>query len=165
MKCPICSFRESKVVDSRTSDDGEKIKRRRECLKCQQRFTTYEILETLPLMVVKKDNTSERFNKKKLLDGILKACEKRSIPISTLENIINTIERNLRSMGEKEIKTSLIGEYVMDSLRALDKVAYIRFASVYRQFGDVENFILELNTLKELNNVWVWLYSGSAKNG
>ena len=104
-------------------------------------------------MVVKKDNTRERFNKQKLLDGILKACEKRSIPISTLENIINTIERNLRSMGEKEIKASLIGEYVMDSLRALDKVAYIRFASVYRQFDDVENFILELNTLKKLNNV------------
>ena len=153
MKCPICSFRESKVVDSRTCDDGEKIKRRRECLKCQQRFTTYEVLETIPLMVVKKDNARERFNKQKLLDGILKACEKRSIPISTLENIINTIERNLRSMGEKEIKVSLIGEYVMDSLRALDKVAYIRFASVYRQFDDVENFILELNTLKEVNNV------------
>lgn len=153
MKCPVCSFMESKVVDSRTSDDGEKIKRRRECLKCQQRFTTYEVLETIPLMVVKKDNTRERFNKQKLLDGILKACEKRSIPISTLENIINTIERNLRSMGEKEIKASLIGEYVMDSLRALDKVAYIRFASVYRQFDDVENFILELNTLKKFNNV------------
>ena len=150
MKCPMCDFRESKVLDSRTIEDGERIKRRRECLGCQYRFTTYEILETTPLMVIKKNDAREVFDKKKLLSGILKACEKRSIPISTLEGIINTIEKRIRSLGEKEIESSLIGEYVMDSLKTLDKVAYICFASVYREFDDVEYFLLELKALRRV---------------
>lgn len=150
MKCPMCDFGESKVLDSRTIENGERIKRRRECLGCQYRFTTYEILETTPLMVIKKNDAREIFDKKKLLSGILKACEKRSIPISTLEGIINAIEKRIRSLGEKEIESSLIGEYVMDNLKTLDKVAYIRFASVYREFDDVENFFLELKALRKV---------------
>ena len=150
MKCPMCDFGESKVLDSRTIENGERIKRRRECLGWQYRFTTYEILETTPLMVIKKNDAREIFDKKKLLSGILKACEKRSIPISTLEGIINAIEKRIRSLGEKEIESSLIGEYVMDNLKTLDKVAYIRFASVYREFDDVENFFLELKALRKV---------------
>ena len=146
----MCDFGESKVLDSRTIENGERIKRRRECLGCQYRFTTYEILETTPLMVIKKNDAREIFDKKKLLSGILKACEKRSIPISTLEGIINAIEKRIRSLGEKEIESSLIGEYVMDNLKTLDKVAYIRFASVYREFDDVENFFLELKALRKV---------------
>lgn len=149
MKCPVCGFIESKVVDSRPSEDGEKIKRRRECLKCQQRFTTYEILEIMPMIVVKKNDVREKFSKQKLLSGILKACEKRPIPVVKIENMVNEIEKELKNLNEKEIKTSLIGEYVMDNLKNLDKVAYIRFASVYRQFDDIENFVLELNALKK----------------
>lgn len=151
MKCPACSNLESKVIDSRTSEDGEKIKRRRECLKCRQRFTTYEALETTPMVVVKKDNTREKFNKSKILSGFLKACEKRPIALSTLEQTVDNIEKEIRSLGDKEIKSSLIGEYAMDSLKFLDKVAYIRFASVYRQFDDIENFARELEKLKVLN--------------
>lgn len=149
MKCPVCGFIESKVVDSRPSEDGEKIKRRRECLKCQQRFTTYEILEIMPMIVVKKNDVREKFSKQKLLSGILKACEKRPIPVVKIENMANEIEKELKNLNEKEIKTSLIGECVMDNLKDLDKVAYIRFASVYRQFDDIENFVLELNALKK----------------
>ena len=151
MKCPVCSNLESKVIDSRTSEDGEKIKRRRECLKCKQRFTTYEILETTPIVVVKKDNTREKFNKGKILSGFLKACEKRPIALNTLERMVDNIEKEIRSLGDKEIKSSLIGEYAMDSLKFLDKVAYIRFASVYRQFDDIENFARELEKLKVLS--------------
>lgn len=151
MKCPVCGNLESKVVDSRTSEDGEKIKRRRECLKCKQRFTTYEVLETTPIIVIKKDNTREKFNKSKLLNGFLKACEKRPIALSTLEKAVDSIEKEIRSLGDKEIKASLIGEYAMDSLKFLDKVAYIRFASVYRQFDDLENFARELEAFKVFN--------------
>ena len=151
MKCPICGNLESKVVDSRTSEDGEKIRRRRECLKCKQRFTTFEILETTPIIVVKKDNTREKFDRSKLLNGFLKACEKRPIALNTLEKMVDNIEKEIRSLGDREIKASLIGEYAMDSLKFLDKVAYIRFASVYRQFDDLENFARELETFKVLN--------------
>jgi transcriptional repressor NrdR len=151
MKCPVCGDLESKVVDSRTSEDGEKIKRRRECLKCKQRFTTFEVLETTPIIVIKKDNTREKFNKSKLLNGFLKACEKRPIALSTLEKAVDSIEKEIRSLGDKEIKASLIGEYAMDSLKFLDKVAYIRFASVYRQFDDLENFARELEAFKVFN--------------
>ena len=151
MKCPVCGNLESKVVDSRTSEDGEKIKRRRECLKCKQRFTTFEVLETTPIIVVKKDNTREKFDRNKLLNGFLKACEKRPIALNTLEKMADDIEKEIRSLGDREIKASLIGEYAMGSLKFLDKVAYIRFASVYRQFDDLENFARELETFKVLN--------------
>lgn len=151
MKCPVCGNLESKVVDSRTSEDGEKIKRRRECLKCKQRFTTFEVLETTPIIVVKKDSTREKFSRSKLLNGFLKACEKRPIALNTLEKMVDNIEKEIRSLGDREIKASLIGEYAMDSLKFLDKVAYIRFASVYRQFDDLENFARELETLKVFN--------------
>lgn len=151
MKCPVCAHPESKVIDSRTSENGEKIKRRRECIKCKQRFTTYEVLETTPLIVVKKDNTREKFDKNKLLNGFLKACEKRPIALNTLEQTVDDIEKEIKSLGDKEIKSSLIGEYAMNSLKFLDKVAYIRFASVYRQFDDLENFARELDKLRILN--------------
>ena len=151
MKCPVCGNLESKVVDSRTSEEGEKIKRRRECLKCKQRFTTFEVLETTPIIVVKKDSTREKFSRSKLLNGFLKACEKRPIALNTLEKTVDNIEKEIRSLGDREIKASLIGEYAMDSLKFLDKVAYIRFASVYRQFDDLENFARELETFKVLN--------------
>lgn len=151
MKCPVCGNLESKVVDSRASEDGEKIKRRRECLKCKQRFTTFEVLETTPIIVVKKDSTREKFSRSKLLNGFLKACEKRPIALNTLEKTVDNIEKEIRSLGDREIKASLIGEYAMDSLKFLDKVAYIRFASVYRQFDDLENFARELETLKVFN--------------
>lgn len=151
MKCPVCGNLESKVVDSRASEDGEKIRRRRECLKCKQRFTTFEVLETTPIIVVKKDSTREKFSRSKLLNGFLKACEKRPIALNTLEKTVDNIEKEIRSLGDREIKASLIGEYAMDSLKFLDKVAYIRFASVYRQFDDLENFARELETLKVFN--------------
>ena len=151
MKCPVCAHPESKVIDSRTSENGEKIKRRRECMKCKQRFTTYEILETTPIIVVKKDSTREKFDKSKLLNGFLKACEKRPIALNTLEQAVDDIEKEVKSLGDKEIKSSLIGEYAMNSLKFLDKVAYIRFASVYRQFDDLENFARELDKLRILN--------------
>ncbi len=150
MKCPSCGCYESKVVDSRISEDGEKTKRRRECLSCKRRFTTFETVETTPLVVVKKDNTRESFNKNKLLRGFLKACEKRPISISILENAVNEIERKVRSTGNKEIHSELIGECCMDSLKDIDEVAYIRFASVYKQFGAVENFVRELETLRQV---------------
>ncbi|MDQ5983284.1 MAG: Transcriptional repressor NrdR [Eubacteriales bacterium SKADARSKE-1] len=150
MRCPYCNYEESRVIDSRPTDDGEKIKRRRECLKCSKRFTTYEIIETFPLVVVKKDKSREAFDRNKLLTGLLKACEKRSIPLSELEKIVDNIEVTFQNSFEKEISSQLIGEYVMDSLKNVDKVAYIRFASVYRQFDDVDHFMHELkNLLKE----------------
>ena len=147
MKCPYCEYEESKVIDSRPTDDGEKIRRRRECLKCLKRFTTYEIVENLPIIVIKKDNTREEFDREKILKGLIKACEKRPISLEKLENSVNSIEKSLQNNFEREISTSAIGELVMEKLKDIDKVAYIRFASVYRRFDDVDNFMGELKKL------------------
>ena len=150
MKCPFCEHSESKVIDSRVSKNGLKIRRRRECLSCSKRYTTYEKIEEIPYMVIKKDGKRLRFESGKLLQGLLKACEKRPIPVNKLEEIVEEIESALQERPEKEINTSEIGQIVMDRLKALDKVAYVRFASVYREFKDVSEFkkILE-KLLKE----------------
>lgn len=152
MKCPYCSFEESKVIDSRPTDDGEKIRRRRECLKCSRRFTTYEIVEVLPIIVIKKDKSREAFDRNKLLNGLLKACEKRPISINQLEKAVCDIERELQNSLDREVSSKLIGELVMDTLKSIDKVAYVRFASVYRQFDDVDNFMQELKQLLSEKN-------------
>jgi len=140
MRCPFCNSLESKVIDSRESKKGISIRRRRECLACKRRFTTYEKIEEIPYMVVKKDGSRQPFDSQKLLRGIMKACEKRPIQISQLEEIVEEIESKLQERPEKEIGTSEIGEFVMERLKALDKVAYVRFASVYREFKDVSDF-------------------------
>ena len=147
MKCPYCGEIDSKVIDSRPADDGERIRRRRECLVCQKRFTTYEIVETVPLMVVKKDKSREAFNRQKLLNGMMRACEKRPVPLAELEKIAEEIEQDLQNSKEREISTEAIGEKVMERLRNVDQVAYVRFASVYRQFKDIDTFMTELNKL------------------
>ncbi len=147
MKCPFCSHPESKVIDSRESQNGLCIRRRRECLSCRRRFTTYEKIEEIPYMVVKKDGKRQRFDDQKLLQGLLKACEKRPVPVAKLEEIVEEIAAKLQEKPEKEISTSEIGRYVMEKLKALDKVAYVRFASVYREFKDVLEFKKELESL------------------
>ena len=147
MKCPFCDHEESKVIDSRESKKGLSIRRRRECLSCKRRFTTYEKIEEIPYMVVKKDGTRQPFDSQKLLRGLLKACEKRPIPISQVEEIVEEIESRLHERADKEIKASEIGQFVMDRLKELDKVAYVRFASVYREFRDVMEFKQELESL------------------
>ena len=149
MKCPYCSYPESKVVDSRHSDDGLSIRRRRECLQCQRRFTTYETVESLPIVVVKKDGSRQSFDRNKILNGILRACEKRPVPFEVLEQKADEIEQTLQNSLEREVSTEYIGELVMDKLRAVDEVAYVRFASVYRQFKDIDTFMKELNKLLE----------------
>ena len=147
MKCPFCGDLEDKVIDSRISTEGDTIRRRRECLKCQKRFTTYERLEEIPLMVIKKDGRREPFDRKKLLAGILKACEKRPIPMEKIEAMVDDTERTLQRNYEKEVSSTDIGELVMKQLHKLDEVAYVRFASVYRQFKDINQFMSELSTL------------------
>lgn len=147
MKCPYCAYLESKVVDSRPADEGASIRRRRECLSCHKRFTTYETMESLPLMVVKKDGSRQSFDKRKLLGGMIRACEKRPVPLADLERIADEIEQDLQNSMEREIRTELIGERVMERLRTVDQVAYVRFASVYRQFQDIDTFMAELNKL------------------
>ncbi len=147
MKCPYCGDQESKVVDSRHSDDGLSIRRRRECLSCQKRFTTYETVESLPIIVVKKDGSRQSFDKIKLINGMVRACEKRPVPLQTLEQIAEDIEQELQSNLEREISTVEIGEMVMDRLKAVDEVAYVRFASVYRSFKDINTFMEELSKL------------------
>ena len=147
MRCPYCGFLESKVIDSRESKTGSSIRRRRECLSCKRRFTTYEKIEEIPYMVVKKDGTRQPFDTQKLLRGMMRACEKRPIQISQLEEIVEDIENRVQERPDKEIKVSEIGRHVMDRLKALDKVAYVRFASVYREFKDVMEFKQELETL------------------
>lgn len=147
MKCPYCAHLEDKVVDSRSSSEGRSIRRRRECLKCQRRFTTYEYIEEIPLMVVKKDGRREPFNRKKILSGVIKACEKRPVPIEKVEELVNSIERTLQKKFEKEVSAAQIGELVMERLRDLDEVAYVRFASVYRQFKDIDQFMKEVKDL------------------
>lgn len=147
MKCPFCGFEESKVIDSRPTDEGEKIRRRRECLKCANRFTTYEMIENIPIIVVKKDKTRQSFNRDKLLGGLVKACEKRPVPIAVLEKAVDEIEQSLCNSLEREVSTDIIGELAMEKLKDIDGVAYVRFASVYRQFKDISTFMNELNKL------------------
>ena len=147
MKCPFCGYEESKVIDSRESKNGMTIRRRRECLSCQKRFTTYEKIEEVPYMVVKKDGTRQPFDSQKILRGMIKACEKRTVSLSTLEEIVEEIESQLQEKPDKEMSTTEIGQYVMKRLKQLDKVAYVRFASVYREFKDVVEFKEELERL------------------
>jgi len=147
MKCPYCGFAESKVIDSRPAEEGATIRRRRECLSCQKRFTTYEIMERLPLIVVKKDGSRQTFDKQKLINGMLRACEKRPVPLADVQAVADDIEQELQNSLEREIRTTEVGEMVMTGLKALDEVAYVRFASVYRQFRDINTFMDELNKL------------------
>ena len=147
MKCPYCSFEESKVIDSRSADDGERIRRRRECLGCGKRFTTHEIIETVPIIVVKRDKSREVFDRNKLTAGILRACEKRPVSIQQIETMVNTIESKIQSALEREITTAQIGELAMEEIKKEDEVSYVRFASVYRQFKDINTFMEELNKL------------------
>ena len=147
MRCPFCAHPESKVVDSRPSDEGSSIRRRRECLACHKRFTTYETMESLPLMVIKKDGSRQTFDKTKLLNGMIRACEKRPVAFATLEEIANEIEQVLQNEMDREIPSARIGELVMERLKKVDEVAYVRFASVYRQFKDISTFMEELNKL------------------
>ena len=149
MKCPYCQYSESKVIDSRPTDEDEKIRRRRECMRCGKRFTTYEIVETTPLMVVKKDNTIEPFNRDKLLNGLLRACEKRPESLKCLEQMVDQIEQKLKNSLEGEVSSQKIGELAMEQLRQVDQVAYVRFASVYREFQDINSFMDELRKILE----------------
>ena len=149
MKCPYCGYQESKVIDSRHSEDGTSIRRRRECLSCQKRFTTYETVESLPVVVVKKDGSRQSFDRNKLLNGMVRACEKRPVSLSALDDAVTEIEQIIQNSLEREIRTSYIGELVMERLKPLDEVAYVRFASVYRQFKDINSFMTELNKLLE----------------
>ncbi len=143
MKCPFCAYTESKVVDSRPAEDSEKIRRRRECLSCGKRFTTYEVIENTPLVVVKKDHSRQIFDRDKLLRGLLRACEKRPVSVETLEALVDSIEQTYANEMIKEVRSVDLGEQVLRELKKLDKVAYIRFASVYRDFSDVESFLQE----------------------
>ncbi len=149
MKCPYCAHPESKVVDSRPSDEGASIRRRRECLACHRRFTTYEIMESVPLVVIKRDGSRQSFDKNKMLNGMIRACEKRPVPFDTLTQIVSEIEQSLQNDMDREIPTTRIGELVMDKLKGVDEVAYVRFASVYRQFKDISTFMAELSKLLE----------------
>ena len=147
MKCPYCGEIENKVIDSRLSKDASVIRRRRECIVCNRRFTTYEHIEEIPIMIIKKDGRREVFNREKVRAGLKKACEKRNISVNVIEEAIDNLERDLRETGEKEIPASFVGEKIMTMLHGLDDVAYVRFASVYREFKDVNDFVAELRTL------------------
>ncbi len=147
MKCPYCGFEESKVIDSRPADEGERIRRRRECLKCGKRFTTHEVIETVPIVVVKRDKSREVFDRAKLTAGILRACEKRPVSVEQIEKMVDAIEAQLQSSLDREVTSMTIGELTMDQLKNVDEVAYVRFASVYRQFKDINTFMEELNKL------------------
>ncbi|MBQ7114784.1 MAG: transcriptional regulator NrdR [Clostridia bacterium] len=148
MKCPFCGFEESKVIDSRPTDEGEKIRRRRECMSCGKRFTTYEIIESVPIVVVKKDGKSrEVFDRDKLFNGMMRACEKRPVSVSDIERAIDEIEAEIQNSLDREVTSVRIGELVMDKLKDIDEVAYVRFASVYRQFKDINTFMSELKKL------------------
>ena len=147
MRCPICGYSESKVIDSRPADEGSSIRRRRECLSCRKRFTTYETVESLPMVVIKKDGSRQSFDRNKILRGMIRACEKRPVSLGALETIADEIEQDLQNSMEREIRTEVIGEQVMTRLKKVDEVAYVRFASVYRQFKDIDTFMTELNKL------------------
>ena len=147
MKCPFCSYEESKVIDSRPTDEGERIRRRRECIKCGKRFTTYEIIESVPLIVVKKDKSREQFDRNKLFGGLLRACEKRPVSIQTIDDAVDEIEASLQNSLDREVTSDKIGELAMEKLKNIDEVAYVRFASVYRQFKDITTFVEEVTRL------------------
>lgn len=147
MKCPYCGYEESKVIDSRPADEGERIRRRRECLKCGKRFTTHEVIETVPIIVVKRDKSREVFDRDKLTAGLLRACEKRPVSINQIEKMVDTIESQLQQSLDREVTSMQIGELTMEQLKNVDEVAYVRFASVYRQFKDINTFMEELNKL------------------
>lgn len=147
MKCPFCACSESKVIDSRPTDEGERIRRRRECIACGKRFTTYEIIETVPIIVVKKDKSREAFDRVKLFNGMLRACEKRPVSIAQIETEVSEIEQELQNSLDREVTSVRIGEMAMEKLKGLDEVAYVRFASVYRQFKDINTFMEELAKL------------------
>ena len=149
MKCPYCGYTESKVVDSRPAEEGTSIRRRRECLSCEKRFTTYETMESLPMVVIKKDGSRQSFERGKVLGGMIRACEKRPVPLADLERLADEIEQNLQNALEREVNTAVIGEQVMEKLKGVDEVAYVRFASVYRQFKDINTFMSELTKLLE----------------
>ncbi len=147
MRCPFCGYQESKVIDSRPAEDYTTIRRRRECLSCQKRFTTYEIMERLPLVVIKKDGSRQTFDKMKVLNGMIKACEKRPVALAELQRAADEIEQELQNSLDREVSTEKVGELVMEKLKGLDEVAYVRFASVYRSFKDINTFMSELNKL------------------
>ena len=147
MKCPFCSYSESKVIDSRPAEEGATIRRRRECLACKKRFTTYEIIERMPLVVIKRDGSRQSFDRVKLINGMVRACEKRPVSLAQLEEIADDIEQDLQSHLEREVSTQEIGEMVMAHIRDVDEVAYVRFASVYRSFKDINTFMEELTKL------------------
>ena len=147
MRCPYCAFLESKVVDSRPADEGASIRRRRECLSCHKRFTTYETMESLPLMVIKKDGSRQSFDRGKVMGGLIRACEKRPVSYQALEGTVAEIEQVLQNQMDREISSAKIGELVMERLKTLDEVAYVRFASVYREFKDIDTFMAELHKL------------------
>ncbi len=147
MKCPYCGYEESKVIDSRPTDEGERIRRRRECISCGKRFTTYEVIESVPVIVVKKDKSREVFDRNKLFNGLLRACEKRPVSLETIEHVVSDIESKLQNSLDREVTSSYIGQLAMDSLKEIDEVAYVRFASVYRQFKDINTFMDELAKL------------------
>ena len=152
MKCPFCGYEESRVVDSRPADDGERIRRRRECLGCGKRFTTYEVIETVPVIVIKKDKSREVFDRNKLINGLLRACANRPISIAAIEKMVDDIEAKLQNSLDREVSSTLIGEYAMEALKEVDEVADVRFASVYRQFKDINSFLEELNQLMKSKN-------------
>ncbi len=152
MKCPFCDFTESKVVDSRPTEEGYVIRRRRECVECKHRFTTYEKIEEVPLIVVKKDGTRESYDRSKIVRGLIRACEKRPVSIEQIEDLTKRIEKKLYNSMEKEISSTYVGELIMSGLKELDEVAYVRFASVYRQFKDISTFMTELTKLLEEKN-------------
>ncbi len=151
MKCPACGHLESKVIDSRSADEGASIRRRRECLACSRRFTTYEVIETIPLMVIKKNESREPFDRMKVLNGIMRACQKRPVSVEQMEGIVNDIENELRNSLKNEVPVSIIGSMVMDRLKNIDAVSYVRFASVYREFKDVETFMREIEDILKKN--------------
>ncbi|WP_371368861.1 Transcriptional repressor NrdR [Sporomusa rhizae] len=152
MRCPFCGVADSKVIDSRSADEGNSIRRRRECSACSRRFTTYEVVEEIPLMVIKKDGRREMFDRKKLLGGVVRACEKRPVPVDVIETAVSKIEKEIRNNTEREVSTRQIGEAVMARLKEIDQVAYVRFASVYRQFADINNFMQELEMLMKVQH-------------
>lgn len=151
MNCPFCEYHETRVIDTRPTDEGQKIRRRRECIKCKKRFTTYEKVENIQLMVIKKDKTRESFDRDKIVNGIIKACEKRSIPLKKIQEIADKIEKTILNDMENEISTDKIGEMVMKELKDIDDVAYVRFASVYREFKDLNTFMDELKKMLKNN--------------
>lgn len=153
MKCPTCGYKETKVIDSRLNSDGSSIRRRRECLKCEKRFTTYEYVEQMPIMVVKKDGRRQPFDRTKIVSGMVKACEKRPVSIDKIEDITSEVERAIQRQFDREVQSSVIGEMIMEKLAAIDEVAYVRFASVYRQFRDVNQFMTELKYILDKEKI------------